>query len=297
MHHDSQEAGMNRRSLVCFLLLASLAAGCFSTRVATHQSSSALDFLYPQGRVDATSAVDVALHLPLRVGLAFAPREDREDPITEAQKQALLGKVAAAFKAHKGVGHLEVVPSVYLKRGGGFANLDQLSRALGLDLMVLLSYDQAQFTESTRASWTYLTVVGPLLIEGEKNDTRTVMDAVVYDIPSRALLFRAVGESTVNGRSSPLNVDRKRRIFAAEGFDQATKSLIGNLRTALARFDEQARNGTVQGPGTPVIAMYDAKGERITAKSGGGGALGIPELILAALIGMSLLARRRAAGA
>jgi rhombotail lipoprotein len=126
------------------------------------------------------------------------------------------------------------------------------------------------------------------------------MDAVVYDIDSQALLFRAAGESTVNGHSSPLNVDRKRRIYAAEGFDKATESLIGNLHTALARFDEQARNGTVQGPGTPAIAMYSAKGERITIArgggSGGGGALGFPELILAALIGLSLLARRRAAG-
>jgi rhombotail lipoprotein len=306
-HHDFPEADMHRRSLVCFLLLASLAAGCFTTRVATHQSSSALDFLYPQGRVDATTAVDVALHLPLRVGLAFAPREDREDPITEAQKQALLGKVAAAFKAHKGVGHLEVVPSVYLKRGGGFANLDQLSRALGLDLMVLLSYDQAQFTESTRASWTYLTVVGPLLIEGEKNDTRTVMDAVVYDIPSHALLFRAAGESTVNGSSSPLNESRKRRLYAGQGFDQATPVLIANLNKALAEFEEQAKNGTVRGPGTPAVAMYNPEGKRVNRAAygngsagaggggGGGGAFGGPELLGVALLALALwgLPRRR----
>lgn len=283
---------MHRRSLICFLLLASLAAGCFTTRVATHQSSSALDFLYPQGRVDATTAVDVALHLPLRVGLAFAPRTaDRDDPITEAQKQALLGKVAAAFKAHKGVGHLEVVPSVYLKPGGGFANLDQLAGSLGLDLMVLLSYDQAQFTESTRASWTYLTVVGPFLIEGEKNDTRTVMDAVIYDIKSRALLFRAAGESTVNGSSSPLNESRKRRLFAGEGFDKATPVLIANLDKALAEFEEQSKNGTVRGPGTPAVAMYNAEGKRVNGGGtggAGGGALGWPELLGTALLALAL---------
>ncbi len=93
------------------------------------------------------------------------------------------------------------------------------------------------------------------------------MDAVVYDIDSQALLFRAAGESTVNGHSSPLNVEHKKRIYAAEGFDKATESLIENLHTALARFDEQARSGTVQGPGTPAIAMYSAKGERITVAS------------------------------
>ena len=286
------------------LLLGSLlvlvqAAGCVGSMPPSHRVNSALDFLYPQGATAARPASEVVLKLPLRVGLAFAPNRDHQpDPITEAQKQQLLSRVAAAFKENKAVSHLEVVPTTYLQPAGGFANLDQIRSSLGLDLMVLVSYDQSQFTEATRASWTYLTVVGPLLIEGEKNDTRTVMDAVVYDINSQALLFRAAGESTVKGRSSPLNVDRKRRVYAAEGFEQATRSLIENLHTALARFDEQARNGTVQGPGTPMIAMYSAKGERITASSGGGGgALGIPELILAALIGVSLLLRRRAAGA
>lgn len=191
------------------------------------------------------------------------------------------------------------MPAIYLQAGGGFNNLEQIRKSLGLDLMVLLSYDQSQFTESTRASWTYLTVIGPLLIEGEKNDTRTVMDAVVYDIQSRALLFRAAGESTVKGSSSPLNVTRKRRTFASEGFEKATPNLIASLNSALARFEEQAKNGTVQGPGTPAIALYNAQGERITANSGGkgGGALGIPELLVVMLLGVSLMIRRRSAGA
>ncbi len=291
----------NRIALLCVLpLVLALAAGCAGSLAPTHRVNSALDFLYPQGITTAAPASEVVLKLPLRVGLAFAPNRGygyQRDPITEEQKQKLLGRVAAAFKENKAVSHLEVVPTTYLQPAGGFANLDQIRKSLGLDLMVLVSYDQAQFTESTRASWTYLTVVGPLLIEAEKNDTRTVMDAVVYDIDSEALLFRAAGESTVNGHSSPLNVERKRRVFASEGFDKATESLIGNLRAALDRFDEQARHGTVQGPGTPAIAMYSAKGERITGPrgSGGGGALGIPELILAALIGLSLFFRRRAA--
>jgi rhombotail lipoprotein len=241
--------------------------------------------------MDAEPASQVVLKLPLRVGLAFAPsRENQIDPITEEQKQQLLARVAAAFQEHEALSNLQVVPTTYLQPGGGFANLDQIRRSLGLDLMVLVSYDQSQFTESTRASWTYFTVVGPLLIEGEKNDTRTVMDAVVYDIRSRALLFRAAGESTVKGHSSPLNVARKRRTFASEGFEKATGDLIASLNTALEKFERQAKTGTVQGPGTPAIAMYNAQGEQITATSGGGGALGMPELIL--LLGLALLIRR-----
>jgi rhombotail lipoprotein len=284
---------MRYRISVLFLTLTlPVLAGCTGTLPPSHRVNSALDFLYPQGVTTAEPASEAVLKLPVRVGLAFAPnRSDQPDPITEEQKQNLLARVAAAFKEHKAIGHLEVVPTAYLQPGGSFANLEQIRKSLGLDLMVLLSYDQSQFTESTRASWTYLTVIGPLLIEGEKNDTRTVMDAVVYDVRSRALLFRAAGESTVKGRSSPLNVDRKRRTHAAEGFDRATDSLIENLSTALARFEEQARTGTVQGPGTPAIAMYNAQGERIT--SGGGGALGIADLIVAALLGCALLVRRR----
>jgi rhombotail lipoprotein len=286
---------MRHRIAVLFLLIPCVAlAGCGASWTPTRRTNSALDFLYPQGMTSAQPAQDVVLKMPVRVGLAFAPNPSREaDPITEQQKQKLLKEVAAAFQAHKGIGHLEVIPTAYLQAGGGFTNLDQIRASFGLDLMVLLSYDQAQFTESTRASWTYLTVVGPLLIEGEKNDTRTVVDAVVYDIQSRALLFRAAGDSTVKGWSSPLNVDRKRRTFAAEGFDKANGLLIAQLNTALAQFEEQARAGTIRGPGTPAIAMYDAQGQRITAGSRGGGAFGAVELIGTALLALALLAGRR----
>lgn len=288
----------HRIARLSLLLLLLALTGCTGALPPSRRVNSALDFLYPQGVMAAEPASAVTLKLPVRVGLAFAPnRSHQPDPITEEQKQKLLARVAAAFKEHEAIGHLEVVPAIYLQPAGGFANLDQIRGSLGLDLMVLLSYDQSQFTESTRASWTYLTVVGPLLIEGERNDTRTVMDAVVYDIHSRTLLFRAAGESTVKGWSSPLNVTRKRRTFASEGFEKATPNLITSLDSALARFEEQAKNGTVQGPGTPAVALYNAQGERITAGSGGGGALGIPELLAAALLGAALLIRRRATGA
>lgn len=288
----------DRMVLLSFVFV--LTAGCGASMPPSRQTNSALDFLYPEGVSVARPASEVVLKLPLRVGLAFAPnRANRPDPITEEQKQRLLARVAGAFREHQAIGHLEVVPTTYLQPGGGFVNLDQIRASLGLDLMVLMSYDQAQFTESTRASWTYLTIVGPLLIEGEKNDTRTVMDAVVYDISSRALLFRAAGESTVKGRSSPLNVDTKRRTYASEGFEKATGSLITSLRTALAEFETQAKTGTVQGAGTPAIAMYDAQGTRITSTSGGGGggggggAFGIPELAGCVLLGLALFRGRR----
>ncbi|HEV7670871.1 MAG TPA: rhombotarget lipoprotein [Thermoanaerobaculia bacterium] len=284
------------RRLPCFALLVvalSLAAGCTSLPP-VHNASNALEFLYPQGNAAATDPKDVTLHLPLRVGIGFAPGISAySDPIPEAKKQALLERIAAAFRAHKGVSRIEVVPSIYLKPRGSFENLQQIASSLGLDLMVLVSYDQAQFTESTRASWTYLTVVGPFLVEGEKNDTRTVMDAVIYDIPSRSLLFRAAGESTVKGSSSPLNQDRKRRLFAEQGFDQATQPLVAHLEAALDAFEEQTKQGTVRGPGTPAIALYSAEGKRLNPPSGGGsgggggGAFGGFEIVAALALALA----------
>jgi rhombotail lipoprotein len=266
---------MRHRIAVLFLLIPCAALAACSSWTPTRRTNSALDFLYPEGMTSAQPAQDVVLKMPLRVGLAFAPNRDREaDPITEQQKQKLLRDVAAAFQAHKGIGHLEAIPTAYLQPGGGFTNLDQIRASFGLDLMVLVSYDQTQFTESTRASWTYLTVVGPLLIEGDKNDTRTVVDAVVYDIQSRALLFRAAGDSTVKGWSSPLNVDRKRRTMAAEGFDKAKGMLITQLNTALAQFEEQAKNGTVRGPGTRPSPCTTRRG---SASPPGAGAAGPSE--------------------
>jgi rhombotail lipoprotein len=278
--------------LSCLLLL----TGCLiGTRRPTRNVSSALNYLYPDGGITASPASQVNLRLPVRVGIAFAPdRTYQADPVTEDQKERLLKGVADAFKSHEGIGHIEVVPSAYLQPGGSFANLDQLRSMLGIDLIVLLSYDQSQFTDATRASWTYLTVVGPLLVSGEKNDTRTLMDAVVYDIPTRTLLFRSAGESTVKGWTSPVTVDRKRRKFAADGFAKATDSLIVNLNTALSRFAEEAKSGTVQGPGTAAVAMYNAEGERIPPQprssggGGGGGALGGFELAAVALLGLAL---------
>lgn len=75
------------------------AAGCVATLPPTRRVNSALDFLYPQGATTAEPASQVVLKLPVRVGLAFAPnRENREDPITEEQKQRLRFHVSGELR-------------------------------------------------------------------------------------------------------------------------------------------------------------------------------------------------------
>ncbi len=264
-------------TVLSFILLA---VGCPERR---EIRSNALEYLYPGGNSVATAPSDVLLQIPVRVGVAFAPsRAGASDPFTDAQKQVLLNRLAEAFRGRKEIHSVEVIPTTYLSPGGGFPEMDRLSQALGITLAVLVSYSQIQFSETTRSNWAYFTIVGAYVVKGEKNETRTLMDAVVYDIRSRALLFRASGESGIKGSSTPVDVDRSLRQRSEQGFDATLDDLVKNLDVALATFSTQAATGTVHGPGTPAIAMVDASGAPIPSGSGGGsdggGAVGFLEL-------------------
>jgi len=60
----------------------------------------------------------------------------------------------------------------------------------------LISYDQTQFTDQGVLTLAYWTIVGAYVVQGEKNDTQTMVDAVVYDIPSRKMLFGLQGRAS-----------------------------------------------------------------------------------------------------
>ncbi|MFQ5891013.1 MAG: rhombotarget lipoprotein [Gemmatimonadota bacterium] len=288
-----EEASMPRRciTLTVVVSLALLTASCATSK---RLRTSALDFLYPKG-TEAIPPTDVRLTLPVRVGIAFAPSQELEEAtFTEVQKQSLLSRIKAAFEGQEGISSVEVIPSSYLSPQGGFENLDRLAVAFGIDLVALVSYDQVQFSESGRGSLAYWTLVGAYFIKGEKNETRTLLDAVVYSIPSRAMLFHATGQSGSRGRSTPFDVPRDLRRDSARGFEQATEDLIANLGEALQAFREQVATGTVRGPGTPEIAVYDPSGEpvRTGGTRGGAGAHGPSDLVAAAvLLSLGLLAR------
>ncbi len=278
------------------LLLPLMIAGC----AVRHQiRSNALEYLYPKGSPAAPPG-DVRLQLPVRVGLAFAPPGPQwGEPFTETQKLALLRRVADAFKDREGIAGVEPIPTNFLGQGGGFVELDRLKAGFGIDLMALVSYDQFQFSETSRSSWTYWTLVGAYLVKGEKNETRTVMNSVVYDIPSRTMLFEASGSSSVSGRSTPIDLNKALRVRSEEGFEKATDDLIAHLDAALAAFQQQAKTGTVRGAGTPAIAMVDASGQPVSQAGGGAGSLGGADLAVGltlALLALSGRGRRRACG-
>jgi len=65
------------------------------------------------------------------------------------------------------------------------------------------------------------------------------MEAVVYDIPSRKLLFRAPGASQVEASATMVNIREKLRADSSRGFGLATEDLARNLANELAAFKER----------------------------------------------------------
>jgi len=271
---------------ISLALIAALCSACALSQVQRPLRSNALEFLYPEG-CEARLPSDVRLQVPVRAGLAFAPAKHANAKFSETQRQALLQRVANSFVGRKVVGAVEVIPGAYLKPGGGFQNVDKLAMAFGIDLIVLISYDQFQVSETTRASWTYWTLVGAYVVKGETNETRTVLDAAVYDIPSRALLFHASGRDNAQGRSTPIDAGRVLRLESERGFDRALDDLVTGLDEALAQFGRQSARGTVRGAGTPRLEVVDKEGRPVK----GGGTLDLAALFLAAAF--ALFARRR----
>ena len=295
---------MNRLRLLGLLLLTGL-PGCYTP--SSLRRAEVLDFLYPAG-TEVVPPSDVHLVLPLRVGLAFVPTKDGpgdtprgprplldslgevESPeLHESQRYALMQRVRDSFLKVEGVQRIDIVPSEFLRPGGGFQNLDQLRALMGVDLIALISYEQVQFGEVNAGSMAYLTGVGGAIVEGNANETNTFVNTTVFDIPSRALLFHAAGRSHVDDGSTALELNDNLRGDSGQGFQEAVDAMVGQLDAALAEFREQSKSGTVRGLGTPAIDVSLAPGYT------GAGAAGALELVLAlVLVAAGLAARRRA---
>ena len=145
-------------------------------------------------------------------------------------------RITKEFRQYQYINNIELIPTEYLRPGGSFTNLDQLKTMYGVDIMVLLSYDQVQYTDENFLSVSYWTIVGAYIFPGEKNDTSTLMDAAVYDIASRKLLFRAPGTSQVKASSTLVNLTEVLRKNSTTGFELAADNLIVNLKSELERF-------------------------------------------------------------
>ncbi len=265
-----------------------LFAGCavFQGSTSRRQATSIVTYLYPKDATHVETPSIPVLSLPLKVGVAFVPEDaDRNrsaavGPLSEPQKAALIAEVSESFKKFPFVKSIEVIPSAYLTPKGSFANLDQLRSMFGVDVIALLSYDQVQFTDEGVLALTYWTIVGAYVVHGEKNDTQTMLDAAVYDIKSRKLLFRAPGTSRVKHSATPVNLQEQLRKDRNEGFKGASTNMVANLHSELELFREKAKKAPEE------IRIVHQPGYK------GGGSIGPWHALLAAGLCMALARRR-----
>ena len=237
---------LSRYRIIGFIIITSILffTGCFPMHGRqSRYTCSAVDYLYPDMNVVEQPSIP-ALSLPLRVGVAFVP-ESCAGPIqyklTRRDKMNLMERISSEFKSMHFVRDIELIPTDYLVKGGGFTNLDQIRTMYNIDVIALLSYDQVQHTDEGVLSFSYLTIIGSYVIRGEKNDTNTMVDAVVYDIASRKMLFRSPGTSHIKGSSTLVNLSEQLRKDSMEGFNKAADDLVVNLKEELDRFKEKVK--------------------------------------------------------
>ncbi len=256
------------------------APGC---QAQARNSSSLVNFLYPDGAPVPAANTVPELHVPLRVGLAFLPSQGASGPVTldPAQKQELLERIRQRFTSRKFVSEIVIIPDYYLANAHGFAGLDGVQRLYNIDVMALVSYDQVSHTDDNRLSLGYLTIVGAYVLRGSSQDSATLVDLAVVDPATRSLVLRAGGTYTWHGTSTLIDADRNTRKASEAGFNEATSQMIGNFDAALAAFEADVHAGKAN---VHIVARASSG-----TGGGGGGAIESWELLaLASLAGLRL---------
>ena len=237
-------------SLICkitaclFLLLLSGCATLFRSPQ-EHRAASVVDYLYPNASESPQLRSETTtLRPPVRVGIAFVPGGEWDTGASEQAKRLLLERVKAAFAQYPYIGSIEVIPSGYLRARGGFDNLDQVAHMFNVEIVALLSWDQLQFNDTRAAAVLYWTIVGAYVIRGDKYDVQTLVDASVFDVASRKLLFRAPGSSREKGSGTLASFSERSRNARDRGYQQAVEDLIPRLKASMDDFRERLKHET-----------------------------------------------------
>lgn len=231
-------------------------------------SSSLVDYLYPTGEVPPKFEEQIPqLDLPLRVGLAFVPGDERSPgAISEATRTELLELVKSRFVERRYISDIEVIPETYLRSTRGFDGLQQVARLYGVDVMALVSYDQMVAVDDKNSAFLYWTIVGAYTVKGTENEVQTFVDTAVFDVETRKLLFRAPGADKSKEGSTMAETSGVLRETREESFEKAVVEMSGNLVTELDGFEVRIE----QDPEVAKVAWTDSgKG----SSRGGGGAL------------------------
>ncbi|MEO6079174.1 MAG: rhombotarget lipoprotein [Steroidobacteraceae bacterium] len=282
------------RRIAWVLVLSSCAAlsGCavsFLRAVHTGNSSSLVEFLYPQGAPPPTDTIP-ELRIPLRVGLAFLPSKPggRVLSLDAQQKQDVLERIRQRFLGRKFVSEIVVIPDYYLASAQGYAGLAGIQRLHNVDLIALVSYDQVSRQNENNLSLAYLTIVGAYIIPGTSRETTTLLDLAVVDPATQSLVLRAGGTSSGHGLSTLVDADRDARKASVAGFKAASTQLIENFDAALTAFEANVRAGKAN---VRVVNRNGAGG------SGGAGAFGAVDVLVLALLLVAAVRRVRSQGA
>ncbi len=242
---------MSRRILFAALLGMVLLLGCSFARQ-VHRRSNLMSYLYPKAtEAPLPSVQGVRLRLPLRVGIAFVPSEGASygsygggaAGLPGTVEKNLLNVLRDAFKSRDWVKEVVVIPSTYLTPGGGFTNLDQISRMFGVDVIALVSVDQFQSSDPYPISFLYLSIVGAYVLPLDHNDTRTLIDAAVFYVPARRFLLRAPGQSRITGHSTAVDVNESMRERSVKGLSMAMTDLSVNLSKEIDAFKQDIISG------------------------------------------------------
>jgi rhombotail lipoprotein len=246
-----------------------------------HRAASMVDYLYPNAtEAPRLQPATTTLRPPVRVGIAFVPGGQWESGASEQSKRLLLERVKAAFAQYPYIGSIEVIPSNYLRAHGGFDNLDQVAHLFNVE--ALLSYDQVQFNDTRAAAVLYWTIVGAYVIRGDKYDVQTLVDASVFDVASRKLLFRAPGSSQVKGSGTLASFSERARHAQETSYAKAVDDLIPQLKTSMDDFRERLKHDA------------QVKVENKAGYSGGGDVGWLGLLFAAALILLGHASRKPA---
>lgn len=252
-----------------------------------------MEYLYPKRETPPVpNPAGAKLQIPLKLGIAFVPSSTTSwrvgSLMAPGQERQLLEVVKASFKDKPWVGEIKLIPGSYLRAGGGFENLDQVARMYGVEVMALVSVDQIQYTDPRWYSFAYLSIVGAYVLPGDANDTRTLIDAAIFHVPTRTFLFRAPGQSTVKGVSTMMAREEVLRAHSGKGFELAMTELTKNLDAEVGAFKAEIARGDRKD-----VDLIDREG-RSLKESGGknwGGSMGWLE-VAAGLLLLAFWGRR-----
>jgi rhombotail lipoprotein len=227
-------------------------------------SSSLVEFLYPNGKTPPPQDTLPELHIPLRVGLAYLrPTLFKSPGLDAAHREELLERIRSHLSDRKFVSEIVVLSDSYLNASRGFEGLEGAQQQYRIDLVALVSYDQ--FTHNDGHNWSveYHTVSGAYPLKGDGDEVVTLVDLAVVDAASRRLVLRSGGVDVRHGNS-------RSRELATAAFSAATDYMIGNLDAALSRFEADMRAGKAATAATIRLSVdterddyFDAVGEGV----------------------------------